>query len=291
VHRLVWLCLVLCATRADAEPCAQLSGDPKLVNVISEVLAARGVACSAVHATVERRSETIVVATDAADGAVTERVVRDPATAATVIESWTRGDVAEPLLAIRLPPRQIEDEPTRVREVITIARPETRGIQLFGGAETSVANDRTEWLGAQIGACVMVGPVCAAARLRFAAVAHGPGVWHGTLERRGTELLVGGDVPIHFGRATFSPGFAGGIGQLHTHVDSETFHMGSETGGLRADVHAALSYPLGQNLSFDLSLAVDFTQATHVEVRSQMPLPEEPLFLIRLGAGLRYGRL
>jgi hypothetical protein len=67
--------------------------------------------------------------------------------------------------------------------------------------------------------------------------------------------------------------------------------MGSETGGLRADVHAALAYPLGHDLAVELSLAVDLTQATRTEMMSLTTLPDEPLVLGRFGIGLRYGSL
>lgn len=294
MRRLLALSILSCAVPAYAEPC--VSGDPALVDRVSEVLAARGVTCDTPRARIERRGEQLVVATDAVDGVVTERAVGDPTTAATVIESWARADIAEPLLAIR-PVAAPAPEAMPVREIVTVARPESRGVQLFAAAETSFGSDHTGWLGAQVGGCVMIGPVCAAARLRFASVATGPGPWQGALERRGTELLVGGDVPIRIGRAVLSPGFAGGIGQIHTHIESPLGHMGSETAGLRADVHATLSYPLGKNLAFDLSLAVDVTQATDTETRLRMTapdelaLPDEPLFLFRLGAGLRYGGL
>src|SRR6185295_10792158 len=103
-------------------------------------------------------------------------------------------------------------------------------------------------------------------------VAAGPGPWDGELERAGTELLLGIDVPLALGRMTLSPGFAAGLGSIHTRAEG-TRHMGSETGGPRADVHATLSIPLGRRLALDLFAAADLTQETHVEQASTMALP------------------
>ena len=294
VQRLLFIAILAASLRASAAPCAALGGDPDLVSTVSELLAARGVSCSTVKAHLDREHGEIVVRSD--DAVPTERKVADPATAATVIESWSEHDVVDPLLAARpvVVAAAAATSPTIV--VVTAAPPASppallRGVQLFGSLETSLANDRTEWLGAQVGACVMVGPICAAARLRFANVADGPGPWSGGLERHGSELLVGGDVPFKIGRALVAPGFGGGIGDVHTRLENGEHGMGSETAGLRADVHATVSYPLSATLALDVSPALDLTQATHSESNAPMPLPDEPLWLVRLGIGLRYGRL
>ncbi len=263
-----------------------IGGDPALAAQIGDVLSARAAPCA--PSRVERRGEAIVVTTDGPDGATIERVVTDVATAATVIESWG-ADIASPLLAVHMV------EPDSV-PVIAVSRPApvrgdpgARGLQLFATVETSYASDRTSWVGPQIGACVMVGPICGAVRLRFAKVVDGPGAWSSELDREGTELLVGGDLPFRIGRATLSPGFGGGIGMIRTHVEDAEVHMSSGTGGLRADVHASLSYPIGHLLALDVGLAIDITQATHVETNTARPFPDEPWGLVRLGAGIRYG--
>lgn len=287
------IAILLASGRAWAAPCAELAGDPELVGAVSEVLAARGVSCGAVHARIDRVRGEIVVRSE--DAIPTERKVGDAATAATVIESWSERDVVAPLLASR--PVVVAAEAPAAPTIVVVegpprpAPPVLRGVQLFGSFETSLASDRTEWVGGQVGACIMVGPICAAARLRFASVAGGPASWDPTLDRKGTELLVGGDVPFQVGRMLVSPGFGGGIGEMRTHVDTQSWKMHSETGGLRADVHATVSYPLAHGLALDVSLAVDLTQATHVENTSPTPLPDEPLWLVRLGAGLRWGGL
>lgn len=294
VPRLLFLAIVLASAHAHAAPCPELSGDPELVGAVSELLAARGVSCAAVHARVDWERGSIVVRRD--DTLPVERKVADAATAATVIESWSERAVVEPLLASRPIVVAAVATPTPAPVVVATSAPppplpRLGGVQLFGSLETSVANDRTEWIGGQVGACVMVGPICAAARLRIANVATGPAPWNGGLERRGAELLVGGDVPFKLGRALVSPGFGGGIGEMHTRAENSGLHMGSETAGLRADVHTTVSYPLSASLALDVSLALDLTQATHSESNAPMPMPDEPLWLVRLGVGLRYGKL
>lgn len=306
--RPVVLAVVLAALAgsAAADPCSPavvLAGDAHEIATISELLSARGVAlapgaCGAVHARVERRGDGLAIEVEQADGTIAWRIAGEAATAATVIESFARLELGGPLLASRAfpsDPNQRDGEVAGAHARLdTPARSprsrSARGVQLFSAFETSYASDRTSWLGAHLGACVMLGPVCGAARLRIANVAAGPGPWEAGLERRSTELLVGIDVPFALRAMTFSPGFAAGLGQMHTRGD--TREMRAETGGVRADVHATLSIPVWRRLAVDVFAAADLTQETHVEWGPMMvPLPDEPRLLVRLGVGLRYGGL
>jgi len=246
-----------------------------------------------VHAELQRRGDAVVVLGDGSS----VRVVEAPSTAATVIESWVRTDVEAPLLAVR---PLAADEPAAsaatspaasVDTAVVARRPPPRGVQLFAAGETSFASDRSSWVGVGVGACVMIGPVCAAARLRFSTLAWGAEEWHGEAGRSATELLVGGDIPLRVGGFTISPGFAAGIGMTHTRLERDGMVARAETGGLRADVHASLSLPLRRRLAFEVSVAGDLTQSTHVESSSSIQLPEEPRTQIRVGVGLRYGGL
>ncbi len=268
---------------ASAAPCVELNGDPGLVRDVGKLLVQRGVelgACPELQVSISRSADGIVVAQDGA-----ERHVSEPISAAIVLESWARADVAEPLLAAH---ELVLDEAP-----LTLAadRKAPRGMQVFAAVEDSLASDRTDWTGVGGGACMMVGRICVAGRARYAKVVDGPGPWQHELDRTGSELLLGGDVPLHFGRATVSPGFGGGVGMIDTRSDDRDDHMHSTTPGLRADAHAALSYPLGDRLSLDLTFAVDMTEATHFQSMPAFALPNEPWLLARVGAGLRYGDL
>ena len=87
---------------------------------------------------------------------------------------------------------------------------------------------------------------------------------------------------------TLSPGFAAGLGKMHTR--GLTREMRTETGGVRADLHATLSIPLWARFALDVVTAADLTQETRVEWGPTMtPLPDEPRALFRFGVGLRYG--
>ena len=272
-----------------------VGGDPELGDTVAGILAARGIdagQCEAVHARIARRGPTIVVTSDGPGGAI-ERTVDDPATAATVIESWVRTDLAMPLLAahavaIADPMRSPPELPA---DGVTDTAPATTGglhPQLSVAFETSFATDRTTWLGPSIGACVMIGPVCAAAHLHFATVVAGPGPW-GRDDRIDTELLLGGDIPLHVGRVLVVPGFGGGIGMMGTHFEMSEMRMYSRTGGLRSDVHVGLEIPIVGKLALALTLGANITQGTHVETNTTLVFPDEPWLIGRFGAGLRYG--
>ncbi len=294
VSRILVLIVIVAAPVSRAEACppaVSLTGDETLVIAVRDLLGARGITdatprCPAVHASVEHEGDAVIVGIDGPDGVPVVRTVNEVATAATVIESWTRTDVAAPLLASHaLPPDDARDLP-RVRSSSMIGR----NLQIFGAAETSIASDQTGWLGATVGMCINLDPICLATRLRFASVAAGPAQWDG-LERHNKDILVGLDIPIAVHGMTLSPGFAAGIGSMHTHMPG--MPMGTETGGLRAEIHTTLSIPLTSRIAIDLSLTADMTQATHIEIEvtPSVPFPDEPRALVRFGAGVRYGGL
>ena len=161
-------------------------------------------------------------------------------------------------------------------------------MHLFAGLDSAVASDGTRWLGAQLGVCVQLGPVCAAVRHRFGRVAGG--TWDRDLGRQAIELLAGIDIPAVLGPVVLSPGFATGIGQIRPRRRSTDMRI--ETGGLRADVHATLSVAVYRRLTVDVFAAAVLTEATHVEGGSAATeFPDEPRLLGHLGLGLRYGGL
>jgi hypothetical protein len=296
VYRTVIALVVVVTTSgaqpARAQPCppaVALTGEPATVTAVRELLEARGIlgetpSCPAVHARIERRGGGLVVAVDGPDGAI-ERAVGEPATAATVIESWARSDVAAPLLASRAVPV----------EAPVASPPAARGIQLFAAEEMSVASDRTLWQGMQLEACIMLGPVCAAARVHAARVIARPASWEGIV-RKGAELYVGIDVPIAIGRTRLTPGFAAGYGAMFTRRSGGSEGMFLEIAGPRAEVHAAFSVPITDHLAVDLVTTGALTRATRIEAHGDVrdatvTFPAEPRALVRIALGLRYGAL
>jgi len=285
-------------------PAVALTGDAAVVGPVRDQLDARGIAgetarCPVVRVRIERRGGGLVVGIERPGGAtpaaVIEREVSGPETAATVIESWTRDDVAAPLLARRDLPAA-EPEPALVAAA---APPAAQGIQVFAAAETSVASDRTVWQGMQLGACIMLGPICAGARVHGGTVVARPARWS-AFSRKGAEVYAGIDVPIALGWTRLTLGFAAGYGSIFTrhHGDgSTTEKMGVEISGPRAEVHAALSLPVTAHIAIDLAATAALTQATGMETHGDGPLdpaivfPDEPRALFRLAVGVRYGAL
>lgn len=293
--RLALLVLIVATRAAHAAPCGGLHGEPSLVSAVGDLLVQRNVSCEDVRGEIRHDGTEIVVTRE--DALPVERRVADISTAATVIESWSDRNVADPLLATHpIPVIQVAAAPIAAEPRVVIverqAPPSTfHGSQLFAAGETSFASDRTTWAGAQIGACVVIGPVCAEASARFANVVDGPAFWTG-LDRRSIEVLIGGDIPISVGNGLLLLGFGGGTGQVHTRVDSRDDHRAaSETGGLRAEIHAAYAYPITRAIAVDVTFSLDLTQATRSEKTTDMPLPDEPQLLGRLGFGLRWGHL
>jgi hypothetical protein len=300
------------AQERPGSPAVRLAGDPALIAAVRAALADRGIAtgaraAAAADVRLERRGSRIAIAAALGGGEAggpVWREVSDARTAATVIESLVRTDVEAPLLSVRpvdpapaAPPPAPrgafadEDDPPPAAPAATVAAVPAerggRGLQLFALAETSRANDRTSWIGVQVGACVMLGPVCAGARVRSAVVAAEP--WPADIDRRGFEVLLGADWPLRLGRVVLSPGVGAGVGSTHTHQDGS--RSSEETGGPHADAHVGLSYPLGARTAIEATFALDVTQTTHVETSSPVPLPDEPRLFARFAAGVRFGAL
>jgi len=279
------------AARADAcPPAVALTGDAGLVESVGGLLAARGIAaatpaCPAVHARLARDGAAVVVGIERTGDAPVERRVSEAATAATVIESWTRTDDEASLLA---PHAVAVEEHETIAPPVATSTPTVRGVQLFANAVAARASDDTDWGGVQLGMCINLGALCAATRLRFSRVLHGPGVWSTGVHRESVELMVGLDVPIELGRFVLTPGFAAGMGKMHTGSDDMPH---GETAGLRADIHATLTIPITHRWSIDVSLTGDLTQKVHVETQQGMTLPDEPRGLVWGGVGVRYGGL
>ena len=308
----------ICAARhasAACRPGVRLDGDAALVGVVGAALDERGIptdvpsdasgapggsepGCAAARVTLARRDDRIAVSIVGARDPAVEREVTDTRTATTVIESWVRVDVEEPLLASRTvamasprPPSAAPPAPAPPAVTTTTVAPPAsngRGVQLFALGERSIASDGTNWLGVQIGACVALGPLCVGGRARFA-LAAGPQLQQDNLERHGFELLFDVDLPIRVGRAMLSPGLGAGVGSVHTHQDSTG--LSESTGGPHADAHVSLSYGLRPHLALELAMSVDVTETTHVESSSAMILPDDPQFFARFGLGVRFGGL
>ena len=149
----------------------------------------------------------------------------------------------------------------------------------------------------QLGACVMLGPICAAARVHGGKVIARPDGWD-RFARKGAEASIGIDVPIAVGRTRLTPGFAAGYGTMLTHRVGDGEQTGIEISGPRAEAHVALAIPLTPHIALDLATTAELTQATGMETHGSAPspdaavlYPDEPRALFRIAIGVRYGAL
>ncbi|HVR03468.1 MAG TPA: hypothetical protein VMT47_15130 [Polyangia bacterium] len=276
-------------------PTVRLSGDEALVAEVTPVLVERGIAldeggCPALVITLVKRGQTIVVSDASGVGPASAREVTDVRTAATVIESWVRTDVEAPLLEPR--PSRDAEPPGGASTVVAAAPPvRGRGLQVFAAGEAAVASDHSDWLGFELGACLMLGRACAGARARFSAVADGPGPWERAVDRQLVEALVGLDLPLRLGRATLWPGLALGAGRGQTHEESAEGNQEGDqvTIGLRGELHLSLSVAVSRSLAAETNLSVEATQTVRTESTSREPLPGDARLLAYAGVGLRFG--
>ncbi|MDX2087786.1 MAG: hypothetical protein SFX73_08050 [Kofleriaceae bacterium] len=282
---------VTSAAPAYAETCAlavALEGDAQLVATLGAELAGRGIeirpTCTDHTARVERRGDALAISIIEAAHAPVERVVRGMKTAAAVVESYVRDDVGTPLLEVRTPsPRP--PAPAETPSEAPKRSAELTGVHVFGVFESSVANDGTAWGGMHVGACIMVGRLCAGGRLRGSTVSTEDKFWSQTRRKSG-EMMVGLDVPFRLRRFLLTPGAAAGVGDVTTGPRE----MRSRSANFRAEAHVAFSVPLSKSFALDLSVVGTLAQQVKREPGYMDDVPAEPFGFLRFGVGVRWGR-
>jgi hypothetical protein len=281
--------LAAVASPVSACPAAvRLLGDQALIADVTSSLSARGIAtsggeCPALSVTLERRGQRTLLSA-APDGDRVETVeVAEVRTAATVIESWVRTDVEEPLLARR----RADDRETPEGLVAAAPAREGPGVQILTLAETGFANDHTTWVGALVGACMTVGRVCLGGRARFATVAEGPGEWETAVDREAVDALADVEVPLRLGRLTLAPGLGLGLGWIHTHEGTSADARHSV--GARLETHLALTIPLSHGTALEAAASLELAHSLIDETDAHEELPTDPGLLAHLGLGLRFG--
>lgn len=283
--------LVLLATLGEAQaqscPAAiRVDGDPDLVDQVRHELERRGIDtspeadCPSLHVTIVRRGIQIAVVVEST-GETTERLVSEASTAATVIESFTRTDVTTPLLATRATSAGIATRlPSTPPTPTTPVAQQGVHLAVTASFESSLASDRTTWLGYNLKLCIELGPICAAARLRSNKVLSG--LDGADIAREHSELLIGVDVPLALGRFQLSPGFAGGVGRMETNTSG----MKRETGGFVVETHVSLSIPVASQIALATSLSAVLGDYDTAAVMA----PTEPSFFLLASLGLTYRR-
>jgi hypothetical protein len=294
-------------------PLARLDGDPELVAAVGDVLRARAVpvapgddTCGEVVATLHPDAEARVrVAIVDADGRQVERIARDADAAATAIESWTRPDLADPLLAARAAPRPVaiapgESPPDPVVTSVAAA-PHVRRAEIAAALEAGVAPDGSLWRGVRAAGCFHLGAVCVGALARFAedTLRDGDAVAVGS-RRSVVELSLIAAAPRTVGALTLTPAI--GLGQASFVAErratdtadlDEDEHDESSTLHLRGSVGAQLRVTGAWAIRADVALgwaprAPEQMGELDNEPDDEAPLAGAPRTIGWLGLGLAY---
>ncbi len=245
-------------------PVVRVSGEPALADPVMQLLRRRGVSvsgesrCGTLTAVLTGRGEQTRITIVDPEGRTVERAAADAEAAATVIESWVRGDLSAPLLAAREAParaRQASDResPPPIEQSIAI---ETRPIEVGVAAGAGLSSDGALWTAAHAQACVTVGPMCAGALVRYAndTESQGDSVER-TTSRSALDMLVVADLPLRRGRLALTPGVGIGQTSLRARRGSGERERVTTTGlHLRARVGASVRVTGAWSLHADLAL-------------------------------------
>jgi hypothetical protein len=195
-------------------------------------------------------------------------------------------------------------------------------------AETSVAMDRSLWMGVGTGACVRVGRTCAgldAHLARGADAGERPDGWQKLWQ---IDLLAAVAMPVALGRARLVPAVGIGAGRLTTdwlasgRTGGTDSHNRTDHGGhggsdrrtdatprdpmpavssagpircvehvLRGSAGVALSLPVFGRLSLELGLSFDSSFAAFDNDEASARMEQFPRHRLRAGLGFRLGRL
>lgn len=196
----------------------QIEGEPALAAALTAALRSRGIVtppplgCPLSLIRVTRSPQGLVVHIHQ-ELAQTERLVSDAAVAATLIESWLRSDLTNPLLAapelLAAPPLPPPPPPPAAPRA---ASPRFTIELLF---ESGIDKDGAIWLGGSLHGCAPVGPLCLGAIVRTAAEV--PASYIGTYrdQRVALDVLASLVWPLRRGRWGVAPGLGLGAGWLH----------------------------------------------------------------------------
>jgi hypothetical protein len=246
--------------RAECEPTAVPIGDGVLVRSVIERLAANGVStvpaegCPAVRVRVERRGEQVHLEVTDSFARTSQRQVRDVATAAAIIESWTLQEIEQGTM----PAVAVASEAAVTRSVAApITATTLSRVGIAATFESSLGDNGSLWVGSTIAGCVRMGPLCIGGVLRGARDTHASGATSGDSPHHGDELhaLATVGLPRRLGSLVVSPGVSVGYGRLAiatTHLDMHMlpFSVSEQSHELRGDVHVMISRPLGRRFAF-----------------------------------------
>jgi hypothetical protein len=307
--------LAVLASAAPADGAVALAGDSEIAAAVERSLADRGVrvvsseAAGTVQVRVQSDPAGIRLSIHDRNGHLVERIVANAEIAAAVAESWLRDDLTRPLLE----PHEIattEGGPAVTRPPVRSHPGGSSGASVTVVSTTSLAFDRSLWMGAALGACVRAGPFCVGVEIQVAgdtATIGNVGARYNAvsdsascqapqqrkLTRLGAEALLAADLPLRIGAGSLGPGIGVGAGWLSTSALLGNHGANATKVGLRAETRVLLSWPLAWGLAVDLGLWADILPFAHRNnfTTNGFDLPGEPLGFLRAELGLRYGPL
>lgn len=258
-NALVSLAFLVGATakvRAECQPAAVPIGDPALVQTLSERLAASGITttplagCPAVRVNVERRGQQVHLRVVDAYQRLGEREVRDVATAAAIIESWTLQEIEQGS------PRVVTEQAPAVTTTAPIVPTGAIASMWIGASgRSSIGDDGSIWLGGAISGCMRLGWSCVGASVGFASeTAAVEDVTSGTHRSLAIDAMATLDVPRRLGGFLASPGISAGYGwnriqQQHLDMHSMPLSSSHANHSLRAGAHVVISRPFGRRIA------------------------------------------
>ena len=274
--------------KGDCGPIALLEGD-NVIDAISEILTERKVStqpkegCPATRAFIEARPKGLWIRITDPFGRTSERTVDDPTGAATLIESWVRGDIGLDLVqAPEIPattPEPVQPTPTPVPQP---TRPKGT---IFISGEVFLGTDNSFWLGADLGGCGRVGPSCIGGLIRYTSNEINPSKYDRyDLDRYGADALVFVDFPLQAGTIFVTPGVGLGAGWLHTEGRAQNENDGTgrwerfDTYGPTGEIHIGFGHEVTSGMTLGLSGAFRFYYPPHIDDfrRGGRILPGEP---------------
>lgn len=298
----------LAADAAHAEPACRASavvrGDSSAARDVRQLLRERGLGelagprCPPLVAEVTRTRDRIQVTVTDADARRSSRLVTDTATAATIIESWSRVDLETALLrprqapasALPAPPPRIVVAGPRPPPVARRARP----YSITGLGTVAYASDASLWVDAVALACAEYGPVCLGGLVRasFDSTELGASDRYET-RRVAMDAVLMAELPARFGAVTISPGVGVGGGWMRSASDVEEAPDDTRTvdrGTLRFDAHVRVALQRRRPLGLELGVFADVAPLAHTArfTGDGVTLAGEPRWSLRAGLGVRY---
>ncbi len=270
--------------RAPCVPSASVTGDAQLVDGVIRILKARSINvgtdshCGVVRVALARVSGRVRIELSDQHGRHIVRAAPGARPAATIIESWVRRDLSDPLLAVPRGTREpvvsttsqavLPGDAEQAPLGITSAAKRGRSLHAASTGELGVGGDGSRWGGVRVTACVELGPLCVGGMVFLARdFETGGSAQTFATSRTRFDTLLSLDVPLRRGKVALVPGL--GLGQSSVQAKRTMGDQTNEddTGGLRLEAHASVDYRIRRRLYLRLSSSVGYAPGARTVLR------------------------